>query len=307
MEILEKLYSDALVHIGADVILAGLKNLRELADKIRFDGVYRGAEDFWYRGLEKDRIGNGAYIKIEGLLSPLGPYMPSNPRAKPGYSAEGWMTVTNLLKQFLKTKNYPPPDDPLSSSDYDSIDLFIWGDSVIRQKPLLDKKIYAGLYNQYGKAFECIPVFLDAKNSKQKKALDQLDWFKSYGGLVSLEGYVNMMPSFYSNIVKLVKPYETPQYPCFSIEVNKIKVVKAPKLVLYASAWASHGEGQVSTEFFDFMDNNETRLGLERLKERSLISNKKVTFYYDFLENLGYYPEGNREVDEKLAEAQSFW
>jgi hypothetical protein len=219
--------------------LGGLKRLGEEIIKKRYDGVYDGAEDFWYRGVEQESIADGSKVKITGLLSPLAPFMPSHPRAKPGYSVEGWDAMSARLKSLIRKRGHKPPADPLC--DYDEMDNFVWGDVVVRPPLLAGKKVYAGLYNRYGKSYECLPVFLNG----QDKTVKRLELNRNYGHLVDVTGIVRKMPSFYESLgmVRLIDS----RYPCYCVDVSKINVQPAAKLVLYATAWALMENGQIAT------------------------------------------------------------
>ena len=288
---------ELLVAAGATVIIGGLKRLGQQVRKLQYDGIYDGAEDFWYRGVEQEGIAEGSKVKIVGLLSPLAPYMPSHPRAKPGYSIEGWETVSDRLKILMKEQGYGPPDDPLSASGYDAIDLIVWGDAVIRPPLLTGNKVYAGLYNRYGKSYESVPVFLDG----QDKSIQQLELGRSYGCLTDVTGVVRKMPSFYESL-GMVRPIETPRYPCYCIEVSKVKVLPASKLVLYATAWTGIKDGQIATEFFDFMLADEVRAGIQRLHKRTSAPRKPAWFYYDFVSHpYKDLPLGNKDILAKLS------
>ena len=174
---------------GGKAIVKGLRALKEYAGRARFDGIYAGAEDFWYKGIEHDGLTDGAKVRVSGLLSPFAPYMPSNPRAKPGYSTQGWSDFSRQLADFLRTKQDSSPKDPLSASSYDVLDALVWGDLVYRSKVVLaGKKLYAGLYNQYGKSFECVPVFLDENDTKQWSSLNKIGWPNAPGALVEVAG-----------------------------------------------------------------------------------------------------------------------
>jgi hypothetical protein len=294
------LFQEVVIKAGAEAIILGLKSLRELAGGFRIAGSYDGAEDFWYRGIEADRLEDGARVRISGVLSPMAPFMPSHPRAKPGYSAAGWETVSQRLRTFLKQRRYPAPDDPLEGSGYDAMDLVVWGDAVVRPKEMARRKVYAGLYNIYGKSFECVPVFLDLSDSRQSKAMDELNWPKQPGAIVELTGSVRLMPSYYASI-GIALPIETPELPCYCIEVSKINMRKPRKAVLYATAWCGARNGKVVTEFFDYMRQDEQTKGLSRLESR--MKKAKITpwFYYDFFDcPLQRYPAGNQEVEARF-------
>lgn len=285
---------------GAEAIIHGLKSLRELAGNLRISGSYDGAEDFWYRGIEADRLKDGALVRITGVLSPMAPFMPSHPRAKPGYSAAGWETVSQRLNAFLKQHRYPAPDDPLEGSGYDAMDLVVWGDAVVRPKEMARKKVYAGLYNIYGKSFECVPVFLDLSDSRQSKALDQLNWPKRPGAIVELTGSIRFMPSYYASM-GMALPIETPELPCYCIEATKINLRKPRKTVLYATARCGAKNGKVVTEFFDYMVHDEQTMGLSRLQSRMRKAKITPWFYYDFFHcPLQKYPVGNQEIEARF-------
>ncbi len=288
------------IEAGVQSVLRGLQSLRELIGSMRFDGVYEGAEDFWYRGIEAERLTEGAKVKLTGPLSPLAPFMPSHPRAKPGYSAAGWATVSERLRLFLESHRYPAPDDPLESSGYDAMDLVVWGDAVLRSKPLVGRKIYAGLYNIYGKSVECVPVFIDSANAGQSKALNEMNWPRSPGALVEMRGVVRLMPSYYQ-VLGVAQPIETPELPCYCIEVSRVRVLHPRKSVLYATAWCGTNGGNVVTEFFDYMTASEEQQGLGRLHSRISGTGQEPWFYYDFIEcPFQKYPDGNFEIERKL-------
>jgi len=278
----ESIFLDIIVKAGTESILTGMKHLVEYFGSMRFDHRFYGAEDFWYRGIEKEKLNTGAKVQVTGLLSPLGPFMPSHPRAKPGYSTEGWSTVSERLKVLMKQRKYPPPDDPLSSTDYDAIDLVVWGDAITRLRKLREGKIYAGLYNQYGKSFECVPVFLDASNKKQRKVLMDIEWPRLYGNMVTITGIVTKIPSFYEHM-GIIYPIETKSYPCYCIEVVSIKILKSEKMVLYSTSWAAAEDGNIVTEFFDFMLPDEVIAGHQRLEKRAAGLKSPTWFYYDYI------------------------
>jgi hypothetical protein len=275
-----------IVKAGAKAIVQGLKALRERKGIHRISGIYEGAEDFWYKGIEVDGLEEDALVRITGVLSPMAPYMPSHPRAKPGYSAAGWETVSKQLTAFLKQHRYPTPDDPLEASGYDAIDLVVWGDAVVRPKEMARKKIYAGLYNFYGKSFECVPVFLDLSDSRQSKALGELNWPTQSDKTVELTGSVRLMPSYYMSI---------------GVALPKIKIQKSRKTVLYATAWCGSKNGKVVTEFFDYMIHDEKMLGLNRLQSRMRKTKMTPWFYYDFFDcPFQKYPIGNQILEDQF-------
>jgi hypothetical protein len=293
------LVSDVVISAGAQAILSGLASLREYFGKLRFDGVYTGAEDFWYRGVETEKISDGAKIRVTGLLSPFGPYMPSNPRAKPGYTASGWTRFSEELERFLREKRLKSPDDPLSASGYDVLDVLVWGDLVIRPRSSLRRrKVYAGLYNQYGKSFECVPVFIDEGSKNQRAALDTLGWPRNPGAIVTLTGTVRRMASYYAAI-GLAKPMELPGMPCYCIEVSAIRLCEDRKSVLYMTSWSSF-HGDLVTEFFDVMSPDERHAGLDRLRSRGP---RDVYMYFDSYDHpFKRQPKGNEKLEGLLGE-----
>jgi hypothetical protein len=299
---ISSLVNDAVIAAGADAILMALRSIIETFRQGRFDGIYTSAEDFWYRGIEHDQLSDGAKVRVRGLLSPFAPYMPSNPRAKPGYSAQGWSDFSKQLSDFLHVKHPSSPADPLSASGYDVLDVFVWGDLVYRpRQSLAGRKLYAGLYNQYGKSFECVPVFLDESIKNQRSALDKIGWPKNMGNLVELSGEIRRMSSYYATI-GLAKPNEPPGMPCFCIEASSIQVLTSTTSVLYITSWCSFGSLErrnLVTEFFDAKNPDERKSGLGRLRIRT--PKKNVYFYYDSLEHpYERYPKGNEDLDDRL-------
>ena len=290
---------DIIVGAGADAILNAIKTLPGWFGKSRLDGSYQSAEDFWYRGIEAEQLEDGAKVSITGQLSPLAPFMPSHPRAKPGYSTVGWTTVSDRLAAFMRTRTYDVPDDPLAASGYDAIDLVVWGDAVVRARVLPNDMIYAGLYNQYGKSFECVPVFLNRSSPSQRKVLAAIDWERRHGGLVKVTGTIRRMASYY-DVMGLAHPIEVPGYPCYCIEASRIQSLPHQKTVLYATAWSVLDDGQVVTEFFDYMVPDEHAQGLERLKSR-VAELGEPWFYYDSQRcPFANYPSGNQDLDRRL-------
>ncbi|MFH0965955.1 MAG: hypothetical protein V2A58_18300 [Planctomycetota bacterium] len=295
------LLSQIVYKAAASAILCGLKRLCEYVGSLRYDGIYHGAEDFWYQGIEKDGLADGAKVKVDGLISPYAPFMPSHPRAKPGYSARGWLTVSQRLSSLMAERSYPVPDDPLSSSDYDAIDLVVWGDAVLRPRPISGKRLYAGFYNQYGKSFECVPLFIDPSEKTQRECIRHAGWNKpqpSAGTLVSLSGMVRKMPSYY-DWIGLAHPIETSEYPCYCIEVTNIKVLEQKMCTLYATAWLERRKKGIVTEFFDFLLPAEYYAGHRRLQGRG--TRATPLYYYDHLAcPYPKYPQRNAELDDAL-------
>ena len=291
-----------MINAGGETILKALQGIIEYFRQGRFDGIYTSAEDFWYRGVEHEGLSDGAKVRVTGLLSPFAPYMPSNPRAKPGYSAQGWSDFSQQLSDFLRVKYPSSPADPLSASGYDVLDVFVWGDLVYRpRQSLAGRKLYAGLYNQYGKSFECVPVFLDENIKNQRSALDEIGWPKNVGALVELSGEIRRMSSYYATI-GLAKPFERPGVPCYCIEASSIRVLPPTTSVLYLTSWCSFGSVErrnMVTEFFDAKNSNERKGGLDRLRSRT--PRKNVYFYYDSLDHpYDRYPKGNEDLDDRL-------
>jgi hypothetical protein len=255
-------------------------------------------EDLWYRGVSRGHVGAGGAVTVTGLLSPFAPYMPCHPRAKPGYTPTGWSDVEAHIAasaQQQSATTYP------SLGEYDIVDAFVWMDPVVRLPILEDRRLYCGLYNEYGKSFECVPVVLTLDDKKQAAYVRRHGLNHTLAKLTTVKGRLRHIKDFIGHIEPIWRELgRTPRRtsredPCYFIEVESLEARGSESPVLYATSWAMDGNKVFMSEFFDFLYPTELSAGITRLTERTAPGGTRYA-WYDFLDKKYATLEGNQRV-----------
>lgn len=285
--------SDGFIRVIQDILSSMIGRFGGSRQQTRFANV----EDFWYRGVSRGQVKNGNSVEVTGLLSTFAPYMPCHPRAKPGYTPAGWANVEEIIREHAEKSSTIYG----SLGEYDIIDSLVWMDPVVRLPVLEDKRLYCGLYNEYGKSFESLPVVLTLDDKKQAAYVQSYGLNQRLAKLTTVKGKVRPMKDFIGHIDPIWRelgvkpPSSSPGYPCHYIEVESLKAKNSDAPVLYATSWGIDGNKVFMTEFFDFLHPTELRDGISRLTERTEPAGERYA-WYDFLDKKYSNLEGNRRI-----------
>jgi len=241
---------------------------------------YFGARDFWFRGVENHEVHAGTQVRLFGLLSPFAPAQPGRPRSKVGFQGiDGWAEARDELR-----KRFQPDFD---KDAYDTWDAYCYQDLVWRlpriTRPRTPIVQYAGLYDQYGYSTEAVPVIVDA--DRNRWVVDDPEWNHRAGFYAEVRGTVVAAEGggFGVRLLDaLGRPIPSEPHT-YIIKADQVIRREAPghKTVLYASPWMLLQSGLVTTEFFDFKDDDQRDDGMEAMRNACIQDWELVHFYFD--------------------------